>query len=527
LLAETLAGRPLGALTAGRAFAMKNQCASKPLGDLARGPMWSGWGPDATNARFQAAGAGLTAAQVPKLTLKWAFAFPNGSSAWGQPAVAGGRVFVGSDNGFVYSLEASSGCVYWSYEAQAGVRTAISIGPLAGSRYAIYFGDLKGNVYAVDAESGSLVWTKRPDPHPLARITGAPTLADGRLYVPLASLEEVTGSNVNYECCTFRGGLVSYDAKTGAEIWKVYTIAEPAKPTKKNAQGTQLWGPAGAAVWSAPTVDLKRGAVYVGTGDAYTYPAPDTTDAVMAFDLKTGQRLWSKQVTSGDAFLVNCGGNTTDRPNCPEVSGPDVDFGNSPILRTLPDGKSVIVIGQKSGDVWAFDPDNRGTIVWQKKVGRGSTGGGLEWGSAADDQLGYFPIADAPSGPAQAGVMVALKLATGDEAWKLPPPAAANCQPGARNCVAARSAAISVIPGVVVSGTTDGVIRAYATADGTQLWEYNTAHDYISINGVAGKGGSINGPGPVIAGGLVFTNSGYGYTNAAGGGNVLLAFGVE
>jgi polyvinyl alcohol dehydrogenase (cytochrome) len=527
-LAETLAGRPLGALTAGQASAMNNHCAGKPLGDPTQGPMWSGWGPDATNARFQAQpAAGLTSAQVPKLTLKWAFAFPNGTSAWGQPAVAGGRVFVGSDNGFVYSLEASSGCVYWSYEAQAGVRTAISIGPLSGSRYAIYFGDLKGNVYAVDAESGLLVWTKHPDPHPLARITGAPTLADGRLYVPLASLEEVTGSNVNYECCTFRGGLVSYDAKTGEEMWKVHTIADPAKPTKKNAQGTQLWGPAGAAVWSAPTVDLKRGAVYVGTGDAYTYPAPDTTDAVMAFDLKTGQRLWSKQVTAGDAFLVNCGGNAAGRPNCPDVSGPDVDFGNSPILRTLPDGKSVIIVGQKSGDVWAFDPDNNGAIVWQKKVGRGSTGGGLEWGSAADDQLGYFPIADAQFGAAQAGVMSALKLATGDEAWKLSPSPAANCSAGARNCVAARSAAISVIPGVVFSGTTDGVIHANATADGQLLWEYNTAHDYTTANGVAGKGGSINGPGPVISGGMLFTNSGYGYTNAAGGGNVLLAFGVD
>jgi polyvinyl alcohol dehydrogenase (cytochrome) len=247
----------------------------------------------------------------------------------------------------------------------------------------------------------------------------------------------------------------------------------------------------------------------------------------MAFDIKTGQRLWSKQVTTGDAYLVNCGGNTAARPNCPDVSGPDVDFGNSPILRTLLGGKDVIVIGQKSGDVWAFDPDNKGAIVWQKKVGRGSPGGGLEWGSAADDQVGYFPLADAPFGPAKAGVLVALKLATGDEVWKLSPSPAANCTPGARSCVAARSAAISVIPGVLFSGTTDGVIHAYATADGQQLWEYNTAHEYSTINGVTGKGGSINGPGPVIAGGMLFTNSGYGYTNAAGGGNVLLAFGIE
>ena len=145
--------------------------------------------------------------------------FPNGASAFGQPAVAGGRVFVGSDNGYAYALDAASGCAFWSFQAQAGIRTAVSIGRLSSpgdARYAVYFGDLKGNVYAVDAESGALVWTRRADAHPMARITGAPTLDSGRLYVPLSSLEEGSGANPNYECCTFRGGVVAYDATTGS-----------------------------------------------------------------------------------------------------------------------------------------------------------------------------------------------------------------------------------------------------------------------------------------------------------------------
>ncbi len=543
LLAENLAGRPLGAAASGDASAMKNACAAKPLADVAKSAAWSGWGPDGTNGRFQsAAAAGLSAAQVPKLALKWAFAFPNGQSAYAQPAVAGERVFVGSDNGFVYALDATSGCVYWSFRAQAGVRTAISIGPI-GTRQAAYFGDLKGHVYAVDATSGAPIWTRRADEHPLARITGAPTLVAGRLYVPVASLEEATGGNPNYECCTFRGALVVYEAATGEQVWKAFTIAEPARPTKKNSKGVQQWGPAGAAVWSAPTVDLKRNAVYVATGDAYTEPAADTSDAIMAFDIRNGRRLWAKQFTKGDAYLVSC---APGRDNCPDVGGPDFDFGNSAILRNVSGGRSLLVAGQKSGAVWAVDPDNLGEIVWQRKVSPGSALGGLEWGSAADDTVGYFPVADgqipAPAGGASAGAggaagtgpaaavpggsLFALRLATGEPLWQIPSPAP-MCAPGAQRCLATRSAAITVIPDVVFSGTTDGVLRAYAAADGRQLWEYNTAREYTTVNGVPGKGGSLNGPGPVVAGGMLYANSGYAYLGFGAPGNVLLAFAPE
>jgi polyvinyl alcohol dehydrogenase (cytochrome) len=465
---------------------------------------------------------------VRKLTLKWAFAFPNGSSAFAQPAVAGGRLFVGSDNGFVYALDAANGCAYWSYQAQAGVRTAISVGPLKSTgapvRFAVYFGDLKGNVYAVDADSGALVWTRHADSHPLARITGAPVLQGGRLFVPVASLEEAAGSNVKYECCTFRGSIVAYDATTGAEIWKTYTIADAPKPTRKNSVGTQLWGPSGAAVWSSPTVDATRGILYVGTGNAYTDPVAATSDSVLALDLGSGRLLWSHQVLAADAYIIGCGQAAATRDNCPGTTGPDFDFGTSPILRPLANGKGVLVIGQKSGIEWALDPDREGAVLWQQKVGRGSALGGIEWGSAADTDLAYVPVADAQYGPEAAGGLFALKLLTGEEVWRSRP-STDNCA-NPRGCVASRSAAVSVIPGVVFSGTTDGMMRAYAAADGRVLWEYNTAHEYETVNGVPGKGGAINGPGPVIAGGMVYTNSGYAYLGGGLPGNVLLAFGV-
>jgi len=523
MLAEFITGRPLGAAVSGQASAMPNRCAARPLGNPLAGRAWNGWGADEGNSRYQPASAArLSADQIPKLKLKWAFGFPNGSSAFGQPAVVGGRIYVGSDNGFVYSLDAATGCVYWSFLASGGVRTAVTIGK-SGSRYAAYFGDVKANVYAVDAGTGKQVWMKNAESHPLARVTGAPVLHEGRLYVPVASFEEGSGPNPKYECCTFRGSLVAYDAASGEQAWKIYTIPEKPRPTKKNSVGTQLYGPAGAAVWSAPTIDVKKNAIYVATGDAYTSPAAETSDAVMAFDLKTGAPLWTHQFTANDAFLVGCPAGPTTRDNCPESGGPDFDFGNSPILRTLPNGRRALVIGQKSGAAWAIDPDREGALLWQHKVGAGSALGGVEWGSAADDRNGYFAAADGQLG-ANAGGLAAINLATGEEVWKAtPPPMDCNGRP----CSQAQSAAITVIPGVVFSGTTTGIMRAYSTMDGKILWEFNTARPFETVNGVAAKGGSLNGPGPVVVDGMLFMNSGYAYLGYGAPGNVLLAFGID
>jgi polyvinyl alcohol dehydrogenase (cytochrome) len=541
-VAEFIAGRPLGASASGDASAMPNRCSatlgdhrltaaqlSGPMADPMKGPMWNGWGVDLGNSRFQtAAAAGLTADQVPKLKLKWAFGFPNASSMYGQASIAGGRVYVGADTGFVYSLDAKTGCVYWSFQAAGGVRTAPSIGPVKGG-YAVYFGDVKANVYAVDAQTGKQIWKQRTDTHPIARVTGAPALAEGVLYVPVASLEELAGGNPAYECCTFRGSMVAYNAETGKQLWKTYTIPQEPKRLKKTSRGTQLWGPAGAAIWSAPSIDLKRGLLYAATGDSYTAPAVPTSDAVMAFDLKTGRVIWTKQVTENDAFVVgNCSNSSKTRSEtCPPDQGPDFDFGNSPILRTLPNGHDIIVIGQKSGIGWALDPEKQGAVLWQDRIGKGSALGGIEWGSATDGRLVYFANADASWGPEQAGGLTAVMIQNGERVWSTRPPAIPCKGDRDPDCIQAQSAAITVIPGVVFSASSNGIMRAYASGDGKIIWEYNAAHEYSTVNGVVAKGGGISGPGPAVADGMLFMTSGYTALGGGSPGNVLLAFGLE
>jgi polyvinyl alcohol dehydrogenase (cytochrome) len=489
-------------------------------------PWWNGWGVDATNSRYQpASGAGLSADDVPRLKLKWAFGFDNGNAAYGQPTVAGGRVFVGSDNGSVYSLDAATGCTYWRHEVKAGVRTAISIGPskAAPGGYAAYFGDITGVVYAVDAAGGEPIWSHQADDHRSARITGAPTLAGDRLIVSVSSLEEAPGASVKYGCCTFRGSVLALDPHTGDRIWKMYTIAEEPKPTRTNAGGLQLYGPSGVAIWSSPTVDITRGVIYAATGNSYSEPVADTSDAVLALDFSTGKLLWQRQVTPNDVFVVGCGpGNSSG--NCAGDVGPDFDFGNSPILRTLPGGRQILVIGQKSGVAFGLDPDKQGEILWQFRAGKGTALGGIEWGSAADDQNMYIANSDVLLPQDQQGGLFAVRLADGEKVWETPSPEVTCAAP--RGCNRAQSAAISVIPGVVFSGAMNGYIRGYSTADGKIVWEFNTWRDFTTVNGVPAKGGSINAAGPTIAGGMLFTNSGYGMFGGAAG-NVLLAFGVE
>ncbi|MGX9427026.1 MULTISPECIES: outer membrane protein assembly factor BamB family protein [Bradyrhizobium] len=493
-------------------------------------PRWTGWGADINNSRFQAAEmAGLTADEVPRLRLKWAFGFPGVSTANAQPAVIGGVLFVGGADSKVHALDARSGCTFWTFATDAPVRTAISFGPLPGkNEFAIFFGDIRANAYAVNATTGALIWKQKVEDHPAARITGTPALFSGVLYVPVSSIEEATGSRPAYECCTFRGSVVALDAATGAPIWKSYTIPDAPRPTTRNATGVQLYGPSGASVWSAPTIDVKREALYVATSNSYSNPPADTSDAIVAFDLKSGRMLWHRQATPKDSYVVACYG--YDKTNCPEDPGPDHDFGQSPILVSLPDGRRMLVIGQKSGIVHAFDPDDEGKIIWQTRVGKGGPLGGSEWGSAADQQRIYVANSDVRFlrdgtrrlDPNAGGGLFGLNLADGKVTMQVAP---VSCGERER-CSPALSAAVSALPGVVFSGGVSGYLRAYATDDARLLWEFDTARDYETVNGVPAHGGAIDGPGPVIVDGMLYVNSGYAQWSGVPG-NVLLAFEVS
>jgi polyvinyl alcohol dehydrogenase (cytochrome) len=491
-----------------------------PFAGLNSGPSWNGWSADAANTHgVSAKTAGITAEQLPKLTLKWALGLPEATSAWAQPTIVGGRLFVGTQNGSVYSLDPKSGCVIWIYTAQGGVRGSITVGPRPGAagKFNAYFSDQKGYAYALDAVTGTEVWSVQVDAHPLIRLTGSPVLYQNRLYVPTSSYEEA-GKSPTYNCCTFRGAIAALDITTGKTVWRAYPIPELPKLMGKRPDGGESWGPAGGAIWSAPTIDVKRGAIYAGIGNTYSgKESQPGTDAIAAFDLKTGALRWAQQLAPGDVFGCRNG-----EPNCGAKQGPDFDFGASPAIATLPGGRDILVVGQKSGVAFGLDLDAGGKVLWQYRAGKGGGLGGIEWGIAIDGENAYLPIAD--QNQPQPGGLTAVRLATGERLWFAPPPSPLLCGAPTRGCNAAQSAAVTAIPGAVLSGAFDGGIRAYSTKDGSVLWQFDTNREFLALNGVRAHGASLNGPAPVVVGGTVYVNSG---DYRARPGNVLLAFGIH
>jgi polyvinyl alcohol dehydrogenase (cytochrome) len=534
-VAVFLTGKALGAMAAP---VTAPKC-SRPAPAFSKAPMsgWNGWGATPTNARFQRQPGGqLTAADVSKLKLKWAFGFAGDTSAAIQPAIVDGRVFVGSASGRVYALSLAEGCAYWTFDADTQVRTAVTVGDERGSSSpSVFFADVAANVYSVDATTGQLRWKKKVDDHPVARVTGTPRVHQNRLYVPVSSLEELAGADPKYPCCTFRGSIVALDATNGNQIWKTYTISEMPKATTKNKIGTQLYGPSGAATWSSPTLDVAGKMLYVSTGDSYSDPAASTADAIVALDLDSGAIKWATQLTSGDAWNLACGG--VDPANCPKAPGPDHDFASPPMLVTLPNGDPRLVVGQKSGIVHGLD-GHTGKVLWSTRIGKGGILGGIEWGSATDGQHAYVALSDQTMRPAGTGDSIvigqttldpkiggglfALRVSDGAKAWNAPPPVCGDV-PG---CSPAQSAAITAMPGVVFSGSIDGHLRAYATTDGRVIWDFDTSREFKTVNNVDAHGGSIDVGGPAIAEGVVVTTSGY-PTFGGKGGNVLLAFTLD
>ncbi len=507
-------------------------CANRGWSELDPGAISSmGWGGNLEATGYQPAEmAGLSADDVPNLALKWAFGFPDAVEVRTRPTVIGDAVLVGGPFGEVLALDAATGCVRWNFEADAAVRGAVVAGEGPEGRTAAYFVDFRTNAYALDVTTGEVLWKHHVGWHSTSNTTGSPALHDGRLFVPISSWEVVVSGDPAYECCTASGAVAALDAATGDVLWYHRVIPGYPEEAGTSAAGTQLWAPSGAPVWSSPTVDAARGLVYAGTGENYTRPTTDNSDAIIAIDIETGELAWSFQATPEDAFTMACTSATT-RQNCPDPPGPDLDFGMSPMLVTRPDGKEILVAGQKSGVVWALDPDDGGALLWSTRVGKGSALGGIHWGMATDGRYAYAPVADRdavivdvnPEHEPSPG-MYALDLTTGDVVWSVP--ATTEACEDKRGCYAALSAAPTAIPGVVFAGGLDGFIRAYAADDGRILWEFDTTEVTETSNGVDGRGGAIDGPGPVIAGGMLFTNSGYSMFGQMPG-NLLLAFGVR
>jgi polyvinyl alcohol dehydrogenase (cytochrome) len=514
-VAEFLGKRAWSDPIAGDVTRMANRCAANPpLGDIGV-TSWSGWG-GATNARFQTEkAAGLKASDVPKLKLKWAFGLPGASNMYSQATVAFGRVFVGSDDGVVYSLDAKSGCVYWAYRSDLFGRFAPIAAPISGypgTRFAIFFVTRSTTAYAIDAHDGKLLW-KTQVKDGLNNLSATAAWHDGRLYVPLSGTETLGGADLDYECCKSRGTVAALDANTGKVLWRTQSIPEPLRALGENSHGKQMWGPAGASVWNTPTVDAKRKLIYVGTGNSFGRLAADTSDSILALRMEDGKLMWHHQEFAGDSFMNGCRATNAPDTNCPEKLGPDYDFGgSSAILETL-NGKDILLAAGKGGVAIALDPEANGKLLWRTQLWetQAPTASGLVvWGGTADGHRVYYPLQQAGGG------LKALQLETGKVDWNAPINADRRGQAGPA----------SSIPGAVFTGGWDGILRA-VDASGKVIWSYDANKDYATVNGVIANGGSFGCAGPVIAGGMLYVSSGYAGIMGGSQGNVVLAFGVE
>ncbi|MFT4583732.1 MAG: polyvinyl alcohol dehydrogenase (cytochrome) [Gammaproteobacteria bacterium] len=528
-IAEFPTAKSLGDIAIGAAaIPQAAYCAHKPnapLKELDSG--WNGWGNGLENMRYPpAARAGLAAQDVSKIKPKWVFGVPAVATMSGHPVVADGRLFFGTISGLVVALDAASGCALWVFEASTGVRAAPILGKLNDGKINLFFGDLGGNVYAIDPNTGSLEWRMLADEHTHLRITGAPVYHGNRLYVPLSSLEEVAGAMPDYECWTFQGAVLSADATNGGKIWKRSTLSAPPKKQGMNTLGVQRWAPSGAAIWAVPTLEPTTNSIYIVTGDSYSDPAAPESDTVMAIAMDTGDVKWVTQTTADYAFTVACMDSSPESLlACPDSYGPDLDFGASAVLITKSDGTRLLLAGQKSGWMYALDPNN-GKIIWKTEVGPGGIEGGIEWGFAVDGEKAYVALSSAfEKGPGEAGGIAALDLNDGHKIWEVDPHQG-TCAAKER-CNTGQLAAVSVIDGAVFSGSLDGSIRAYDTATGAVLWAYDTARPFDAVNGIDTYGGALNGPGPAIANGHVYVNSGYGRWNVFMPGNALIALRIE
>lgn len=491
-------------------------------------PVFAGWGLDpASSHMIPTKTAGLDKSNIQSLKLKWAFAFPGANRTRSQPALAGGALYVGSHGGTVYAFDQESGCARWTFDASAEVRTGIIVSPWTrgdlSAKPMVFFADLIGNVYALDAITGEQQWRERPEEHANTTLTGTPTLYNSKLYVPVSSLEVVPAADPTYECCHFRGSVVAYEATTGKQLWKSFTIPTEPIPQGRNSIGTQNWGPSGAPVWNSPAIDAKRQQLIVGTGENYSSPASGESDALIAFDLESGDINWVFQATEGDAWNVACGEVTG--PNCPEENGPDFDFGAGSIVATDTNGRDYILGGQKSGVVHAVSPDT-GELIWQTKVGRGGVHAGVYFGMAVQGDRVFVPISDTPDGrdydePRQPG-MNALNLKTGDFVWRVP--AEDVCRDDQMFCQPGYAAAITVTEELVLAGSNDGHFRIYDTDTGDKLWDFDTAVEFPSVDGSIARGGGFGGgAAPLAYQGKLILNSGYGFALKMPG-NALLVF---
>jgi polyvinyl alcohol dehydrogenase (cytochrome) len=533
------------------------------------------------NRRQTAAQVGLKTSDMKNLELAWVMAFPQSANMRSQPLIVGKTLFfAATDPGKLFALDVASGCVKWSYSSDLTLRSSLAFAEATKTSPAlIVMGDAAGRIHAVNAKTGAKAWLIDAKLTPVNRVTGAPVVHNGVIYAPLSAIEVNYAGPDNYECCKGQGALVALDQTTGKTLWVGRTM-EDAKPTQKGRTGVQQWGPSGAIMWDTPIIDAKRNQIYIGTGENNSWPATDTSDAIIAYDMKTGARKWVFQATKADIWNYACGGQRGANCDYPGAyQSPDFDFGATPMLITLKTGKDMVVAGQKAGVLWALDPDT-GKLIWSNKVARGSAGGGMRWGLAYDGEHIFAPQNDATGAqpgdnPNWGPGLHAVNAVTGEIDWSykpntrdcgdpnapvaqamkptgdlilpvvapVPPPprpapsangsaprggvaggrGAAPANPYAR-CRIGLAAAPIIVDGAVVTGSNGGMLRIFDAKTGAILFEYQTNKPYPNtINGMEGQGGSLDSAPYVAGNGTLFVQSGYSRFGQPPG-NVLLAF---
>ncbi len=502
--------------------------------DLSAAPTVYGFGFDEKNHRhLTAAQAGLRTADFSNLELAWAIGFPKATTMRSQPAIVGKTLFYPVpelSRLFAIDVSTPKPCVQWIYEHESPLRTSPTYGELPDSkRKVLVFSDLGSNTHMLDARTGERLWKTHVGLYRFSLTTGTPILHKDRVYVPISQYEISVGGNDNHECCTTHGAVTALDARTGAKIWTAHTMEE-AKPIRDRGDGKMLLGPSGAPIWNSPAIDEKRGVLYVGTGEATSEPAAPTTDAILAIDLKDGRIRWHFQATENDIFLSGCFGEKKGL-NCPRESvNRDVDFGASVIVGKRSNGADIVLAGQKSGTLWALDPET-GKVTWRQDFGEGSPLGGIHWGIAYDGERVFAPINRPYGMRGQTGVQKpgvhAVKVDTGEVLWTYvaEPDCSGDRKDRVKSCDTniGLSAAPAVIDGGLVTGGLDGFLRVHDVKTGNVLFKFDTAQKFQTANGVDGKGGSIDAASIAAGNGYLFVNSGYGMFGQVPG-NVLLAF---
>lgn len=489
--------------------------------DLTPKPAFTFTQADGNNPRhLEAAQAGLTTADLSKLELAWAVAFPDTSGMRSAPVIIGATIFYdATDSGRVFALDINSGCAKWVYESGTRLRSSMAYAVIddVGT---LVFGDQGGMIHAINAENGEALWVASGQAsNNQGMITGSPVIHADKIIVPISGSGVITGGNPAYECCENHGAITALNVRTGEKLWEYHTMPAAEYTGVLSSTGVKQRGPSGAPIWSTPTVDAKRGQVYITTGENTSHPTTDTSDSVIALNLETGEEIWVFQALANDMWNFNC---SARGPNCiilPDTNSVDYDFGGPAVLVQAGD-RELLIAGQKSGDLWALDPVT-GATVWNQRVGSGSALGGNHWGIATNSERAFMTINNSQPG------IYSYFVGTGEASWsyEVQPECGGARSDRLRRCESLYgfSATPLSVDGTVITAGLDGRLFVFNSDSGELLFKYDTVQDFETVNGVEGRGGSIDSHSIAAGSGMVFVGSGYGQFGEVAG-NVLLAF---